>query len=324
MKARGVAIVGSLVCAWACSAEAPQAAVVEVPEEAPEDHAEAPGSASLLELVEQGAPPTCLEVPDGMRRVRVPVDHPTEHIEQGSQVDLVFVAELRGAKIQREDRIAMPLLSGVEVACVRDRALELLVWPAEAPALAASLEHGVVHALGRAAGDTARPGGQPHVKLNTLMERYVSHWSEGHQSGAPIRLHEAAHAPRGLEALTAHEPGSVVFTLPRADLGGLRAGDRVDVILGTQVPSLEKGSHQMVPAGVVFAQGVKLEAVGARSVGLLVTREVAAELAVASRSGTWTLATRAPGDVATDTYPEARLSEHLTALEVLWSERERR
>ncbi len=324
MKARGVAIVGGLVCAWACSAEAPSAEVVEAIEEAPEEQAEAPGSATLLELVEEGAPPTCLEVPEGMRRMKVPVDHPTELLEMGDRVDVVFVAELRGAKIQREDKIAMPLLHDLEVACVKDRALELLVLPGEAPALAAAFEHGVFHVVERAKGDATRANHEPKAKLNTLMERYISHWSEGHHSHAPIRLHESAHAPRGLEKLSDHSGSNVVFTLPQADTSEFSRGDRVDVIFSTQVPSLEKGSRQMMPAGLVFAQGVKLEAVGAASVGLLVTREVAAELAVASRSGTWTLAVRAEGDATTRTYPEARLSEHLTFLEVLWRERETR
>ena len=323
MKARGVAIVGGLMCAWACSAQAPPAEVVEAVEEAPEEHSEAPGSANLLELVEKSAPATCGEVPDGMRRMRIPVDHPTELLESGDRVDVVFVAELRGAKIQREDKIAMPLLHDVEVACIKDRALELMVLPGEAPVLASAFEHGVLHVMDRAEGDTTKAGYEYKVKLNTLIERYISHWAEG-GSHSPDRIYQARHAPRGLEKLTDHSGSNVVFTLPQADTSEFSAGDRVDVIFSTQVPSLERGSRLMMPAGLVFAQGVKIEAVGARSVGLLVTRELAGDLAVASRSGTWTLAVRGDGDVATRKFTEARLADHLTDLEERWEERARR
>ncbi len=328
MRTRLWPVVGSVACLCACLETPPEAregtddelsAAREVPREvdrlvSPEEELPRPPGYSVGD---------CEAVPEGMRRVRVPLNHPLEHLERGDLVDVMFVAELRGAAIQREDKIAMSMIAGAQVACVREQALELLVLPAEAPMLAASKAHGVFYAVERAQGDEDRADGRD-VQLNRLMEHYISHWSEWPgDEREPIKIHEPRGVDYGLEKLTDHAPGAVLFTLRLPDAGRVSPGQRVDVLLGVQVPSLERGSVQMRPAGIVFAQMAKVEGVGDASVSLLVTSELAKALAVADGAGAWSLSLRADGDTGLVKYEDVRLKEHLEVLEIVQERRSR-
>lgn len=318
MRTRLWPLVGGVVCLCACVETPPPEAESELAE--PAAAAELDRAVAPEDELPRGA---CDEVPEGMRRVRVPLNHPLEHLERGDLVDVMFVAELRGAAIQREDKVAMSLIAGAQVACAREQAIELLVLPAEASLLAASKAHGVFYAVERARGDELQDDGRD-VQLNRLMENYVSHWSEWPgDARQPIKLHAPRGVAYGLEKLTDHAPGAVRFTLPLAGARHARPGQRVDVLLSAQVPSLARGSAQMEPAGIVFAQMAKVEGAGDASVSLLVTRELAKALAVADGAGAWSLSLRADGDTELVDYQDVRLKEHLRVLEVVQKERSR-